>query len=142
MSKHIPPYPPYNYLVDLNTPGSPAQALGGFSKLAWFISGAAQRVQKIGDIHKDGDITMKRGIVDSLSMWDWIFAARTLNARREVTIVLQDVSRSAAQGYKLHNATLTRYTGLELGDEDLGELLIEELVLAHEGIEIIPLHKR
>jgi phage tail-like protein len=141
MPKRIPPYPPYNYLVHLHTPGSPPRALGGFSKLAWFISGAATSASKAGGIHQAGSITLKRGIVDSLNMWDWIFAANTVNARREVAIILQDVSHSAASGYKLHNTTLTRYTGLQLGDEEFSELLIEELVIAHEGIEIIPLQK-
>ena len=57
-------------------------------------------VRKVPGVHKVGDVTLKRGIVDSKSLWDWIKETRTERRRRQkksVTITLHDEAQTKVQ---------------------------------------------
>jgi phage tail-like protein len=59
-------------------------------------------VRKVPGIHKNSDITLKRGIINSKSLWDWIKQVRTtgVNAQKGVTVTLLDEARTPVQtGY-------------------------------------------
>jgi phage tail-like protein len=151
MSTRSVSYGSYNYLVQVTGAGSPESLLGGFSDVVLPRSGAADNVAgdasgnvtKIGGLHKVGDVTLKRGVVDAPGLSDWLNSARTVGVspRRDVTIILQNEAGNLVQGYKLQNARPIKYTGPALSGKGT-DIAIEELVLSPEGIEIIPSHKK
>jgi phage tail-like protein len=89
-------------------------------------------------MHTVGDVTLKRGLVDSTDLWAWITQARTVGvaAQRDVTITVRDEANNPVQIYKLFAVTPKGYTGPTLSGKGTGDLAIEELVLAPEGYEI------
>ncbi len=144
------PYPNYNYLVDLKSPGiKPDQPLGGFSDVAGLKTelhiaeyrdgnDAVPHVHKVPGMHTVGDVTLKRGVVNSSDYWNWVTDVRTngYSKHRDVTITLRDEANNAVEIYKLYNALPKGYTGPTLSGKGSGDLAIEELVLAVEGIEV------
>jgi phage tail-like protein len=145
----IAPLPAYNYLVDLSGPRDPSQPLGGFSDVSGLETDihiseyrdgneAEPHVRKFPGTHKVGDITLKRGVVNSTDLWQWITDTRTLGyaAQRDVVITLLDESGNPVQQWKLRAVVPMKYTGPTLAGKGGGEVAMEELVLAAEGYEI------
>ena len=101
---------------------------------------AEPHVRKIPGSHKVGDVTLKRGVVDSSDLWDWITAARTngVEAQRDVVITLLDEAGNPVQQWKLRAVVPMKYTGPTLAGKGGGEVAMEELVLSAEGYEIAP----
>jgi phage tail-like protein len=151
MPDRTAPLPAYNYLVDLNGPRDPSKLLGGFSDVSGLETDihiseyrdgneSAARVRKIPGSYKVGDITLKRGVVDSSDLWDWITETRTtgVDAQRDVVITLLDESGKPIQQWKLRNVVPMKYTGPTLAGKGGGEVAMEELVIAAEDYEISP----
>jgi phage tail-like protein len=149
MSNRTVPYPSYNYLVDLKGPRDPSKPLGGFSDVAGLKTelhiseyrdgnDLANYVHKFSGMHTTADVTLKRGVVDTSDLWDWISDARTngASAQRDVTITLRDEANNPVQIYKLYSVTPKGYMGPTLSGKGAGDVAIEELVLAPETIEI------
>ena len=149
MPNRTAPLPAYNYTVNLNGPRSPNKLLGGFSDVSGLETDihiseyrdgneAEPHVRKIPGSHKVGDVTLKRGVVDSSDLWDWITAARTtgVEAQRDVVITLLDEAGNPVQQWKLRAVVPMKYTGPTLAGKGGGEVAMEELVLAAEGYEI------
>src|SRR5689334_14686119 len=117
MTDRTAPLPAYNFLVDLGQGSrTPTKLLGGFSDVSGLETDihiseyrdgneAAPHVRKIPGSHKVGDITLKRGVVDSSDLWAWISAARTVGvaAQRNVVITLRDEAGKPVQQWKLTN---------------------------------------
>jgi phage tail-like protein len=149
MPDRTAPLPAYNYLVNLNGPRQPNQLLGGFSDVSGLETDIhiseyrdgnepEPHVRKIPGSHKVGDVTLKRGVVDSSDLWAWITAARTtgVKAQRDVVITLQDEAGKPVQQWKLRKVVPMKYTGPTLAGKGGGDVAMEELVLAAEGYEI------
>ena len=145
------PLPAYNYTVDLNGPRDPNKLLGGFSDVSGLETDihiseyrdgneAEPHVRKIPGSHKVGDVTLKRGVVDSSDLWAWISDARTngVDAQRDVVITLRDEAGNPVQQWKLRAVIPMKYTGPTLVGKGGGEVAMEELVLSAEGYEIAP----
>ena len=143
------PYPSYNYIVNLNGPRNPEQLLGGFSDVSGLTTEThiseyrdgnepESHVRKVPGSHKVGDVTLKRGIVDSSDLWDWIYQTQTTGvaAQRDVIIQLRDEAGIPVQQWKLRNVVPMKYTGPTLAGKGGGEVAMEELVLSAEGFEI------
>jgi phage tail-like protein len=151
MADRTAPYPSYNYIVNLNGPRDPDKLLGGFSDVSGLETDihiseyrdgneTEPHVRKIPGSHKVGDVTLKRGVVDSSDLWDWITDTRTngVDAQRDVIITLRDEAANPVQKYTLRNAVPMKYTGPMLAGKGGGEVAMEELVLSAEGFEIAP----
>ena len=149
MANRTAPYPSYNYIVNLNGPRDPDKLLGGFSDVSGLTSEihiseyrdgneTEAHVRKIPGSHKVGDITLKRGVVDSSDLWDWMDETRTTGilAQRDVVITLRDEASNPVQSWKLRNVVPMKYTGPTLAGKGGGEVAMEELVLSAEGLEI------
>jgi phage tail-like protein len=119
------------------------QVFGGFSEVAGrqiqitpaeYRAGqeAVNHPEKIQTIQKVSDVTLKRGLVDSSQLWSWIQAARTqgANAKRNVSITLQDESGQPVITWNLQKVVPIKYTGPNLAGKGGGDVAIEELVLA------------
>jgi phage tail-like protein len=151
MPDRTAPYPSYNYIVNLNGPRDPNKLLGGFSDVSGLETDVHiseyrdgnetnPHVRKIPGSHKVGDVTLKRGLVDSSDLWAWIVDTRTngVKAQRDVVITLRDEAANPVQKYTLRNAVPMKYTGPTLAGKGAGDVAMEELVLSAEGFEIAP----
>jgi phage tail-like protein len=149
MPNRTAPLPAYNYTVNLNGPRDPNKLLGGFSDVSGLETDIHiseyrdgnepdPHVRKIPGSHKVGDVTLKRGVVDSSDLWAWITAARTtgVKAQRDVVITLRDEAGNPVQQWKLRRVLPMKYTGPTLAGKGGGDVAMEELVLAAEGYEI------
>jgi len=130
------PYSSFSYLVNLSVQFGPANSLGGFQE----VSGLTH-VSKIAGTHKLGDVTLKRGVVNSSSLWNWITQARNAGSslRHDVVVTLRNEAGHPVQSWKLSNAKPVKYTGPTLGGKG-NDVAMEELVLSAEGFEIVPPH--
>jgi len=145
MAERTHPYGAFNFLVAID--GS--EALGGFSDvsglgteitIAEYRNGNEREnhVRKVPGIHKVGDVTLKRGIVNSKSMWDWITLTRNegVKGQKNVVVTLLDEARNAVQSWKLRGVVPMKYTGPTLAAKGGGDVAMEELVLSAEAVEI------
>jgi len=151
MADRTAPLPAYNYVVNLNGPRDPEKLLGGFSDVSGLETDihiseyrdgneSEPHVRKIPGSHKVGDVTLKRGVVDSSDLWEWIADTRTngVEAQRDVVITMRDEAGKPVQSWKLRNVVPMKYTGPTLAGKGGGEVAMEELVLSAEGYEIAP----
>ena len=148
MPDRTTPYPAFNFLVSLNGSVSPEEILGGFSdctglgteiKVAEYRNGNEKEnhVRKVPGTHTVADVTLKRGIVNSQDLWEWIDAIRRTGPRgkREVLVTLRDEGGADVQSWKLRGVTPLKYTGPALAAKGGGDVAMEELVLSIEGLE-------
>jgi phage tail-like protein len=94
--------------------------------------------RKITGTYKVPDVTLKRGVIGSLDLYQWLDLVRSgaQDALRTITIQLQSEDRSTvAQEWKLTNARPIKYTGPSLSGKGT-DVAVEELVLACERIEM------
>jgi phage tail-like protein len=136
------PYPAFNFLVDLGT-GEPAafsevSGLGLVIAYLEYRAGSDKRnhVRKMPGLHKVGDVTLKRGVVGSLDLFEWIRTVRDGGLdRRTVVITLLDEAHTPVMQWKLYNAWPKKLEGPAL-NASANEVAIESLTLTCEGIEI------
>jgi phage tail-like protein len=139
------PFPAFNFIVNIGT----GEAFGGFSDVSGLqteITVAEYRngneklnhVRKIQGVHKVGDVTLKRGVVNSSDMWSWIQDTRTKgpDAKREVSITMRDESGKPVQTWNLHSVIPLKYTGPTFAGKGGGDVAMEELVLSAEGLDL------
>ena len=143
------PYGAFNFTVNLNSPGvDPESELGGFSDASGLVTEAVvaeyrngnareNHVRKIPLMHKVGDVTLKRGVIDSNEFFSWIKQTREVGykAKRDVVITLKDETGAPVRKWKLQSVIPLKYTGPTLAGKG-GDMAMEELVLSAEGMEI------
>lgn len=84
-----------------------------------------------------GNVILRRGIIGSLNLYEWINQVRNGNAntRRTVTITLLSEDLSAVLTWKLLRAWPVKYSFGDLNAKGT-DVAIEELVLAYERLEM------
>ena len=145
MANRTTPYGAFNYLVNFDGD----ELLGGFAEVSGIgteITVAEYRngndkenhVRKLGGVHKVGDVTLKRGILNSKLLFDWITQARTQGpaAQKSVTITLLDESQAPVQAWVLRGVIPMKYSGPALAGKGGGDVAMEEIVLSAEGLEL------
>jgi phage tail-like protein len=92
---------------------------------------------KMPGITKTGNVTMKKGIFRSDNkFWDWFDQIKMNTIKRvPITISLLDEAGAATMVWTLANAWPTKITGTDL-KADSGEVVVETLEVAHEGLTI------
>jgi phage tail-like protein len=145
------PYGAFNFLVSLGGAqgdGAEGTIIGGFSDVSGLgvdVNYSEYRngndkvntTHKIPNTHKNGDVTLKRGVVGSTDLFDWLKGVRDGTADpRSVTITLLDEARNEVVIWNLTNAQVVKWTGPTLAAKGGGEVAMEEIVLNHEGIEM------
>ena len=142
------PYGAFNYLVKLGDTWDEIALLGGFSDvsgigtemtIAEYRNGNEPKnhVRKVAGTYKCGDVTCKRGIVNSKDLWTWIQDVRKFTpdaAQRNVTITMRDEAGTDIQSWKLRGVIPMKYTGPTLAAKGGGDVAMEELVLSAEEI--------
>lgn len=141
------PYSQFNFLVDLgNGTDSPQAGFQEVSGLGMEVTVAEYRAgnfkdnapMKITGLYKVPDITLKRGVMAALDLYQWLDEVRNgkQDQLRDVTISLMSEDRSGpVLTWKLTGARPTKYSGPGLNAKG-SEVAIEELVLACERIEL------
>ena len=92
---------------------------------------------KLPGLARYENVILRRGIIGSLSLYDWINQVRNgdANARRTVTITLLAEDLSAVLTWKLLRAWPVKYSFGDLNAKGT-DVAIEELVLAYERLEM------
>lgn len=144
------PYSAFNFVVALGGEqgdGSEGTIIGGFSDASGLgvdIQYSEYRngnekfntVRKVPGTNKLDDVTLKRGLVGSEDLYNWVKTVRDGTAdARAVTITLLDEARQPVTTWKLRNAQPKKWTGPTLAAKGGGDVAMEELSLVHEGIE-------
>jgi len=94
-------------------------------------------VRKLSGLTKFGNITLKRGITDSLDIWNWhkeILAGQIQSNRKQVIIVAQDEAGADKARFVVSEAWPMKYDPSDLNGKG-NEVFIELLELVNEGIE-------
>jgi phage tail-like protein len=142
------PYTQFNFLVDLgdgNTDGPQAgfQEISAISTevtVSEYRNGNAKEnsVVKITGLNKATDVTLKRGVIGSLNLYQWLNQIRNgdQSALRTVTIHLQNEDHTAVvQTWKLLRARIIKHTSGPFNAKGT-DVAMEELVLAYERLEM------
>ncbi len=82
------------------------------------------------------DITLKRGITSSLEIWQWrqlVNDGDIYAARKNCSIIMLDQAAQAVARWNFINVWPVRVSGPVVNSSS--ELMLEELVLVHEGME-------
>jgi len=145
MANRTTPYGAFNYLVNFDG----GEVFGGFSDVSGIgteVTVAEYRngndkenhVRKVAGIHKVSDVTLKRGILNSKTLFDWISQTRTQGpaAQRNVTITLLDETHTPVQTWVLRGVIPMKYTGPTLAGKGGGDVAMEEIALSAEAMEI------
>ncbi len=142
------PYVQFNFLVDLGT-GHTDGPQAGFqecSNIGMEVTVAEYRtgnmkensVQKITGINKATDVTMKRGVIGSLDLYQWLDQIRNgdQKAFRTVTVSLQNEDHTqVVQTWKLLRAKVIKHVSGPMNAKGT-DVAMEELTLAYERLQM------
>ena len=141
------PYVQFNFLVDLgdgNTDGPQAGFqecnIGMEVKVAEYRNGNEKEnsVRKITGLNKATDVTLKRGVIGSLNLYQWLKDIRNgnQNALRNVVIHLQNEDHTAIViTWKLMRARIIKHVSGPMNAKGT-DVAMEELTLAYERLEM------
>lgn len=141
------PYGAFNYRVEfgdvdgggpINAGFSDVSGLGNEVNYSEYRAGTfpVNTVSKIPNTFKIDEITLKRGLIGSTDIFEWIKAVREGQYQpRSVTIVMLDEARNEVLSLVLKNAQPKKWVGPTLAAKGGGEVAMEELHLVAEGIE-------
>jgi phage tail-like protein len=141
------PYTQFNFVVDLGDGGDGPH--GGFQEVSAISTEVAvteyrngnskeNSVIKITGLNKATDVTLKRGVIGALDLYQWLNDIRNGNqaALRTVTIQLQNEDHSqVVQTWKLLRARIIKHTSGPFNARG-NDVAIEEIVLAYERLEL------
>ncbi|WP_431051638.1 phage tail protein [Roseateles sp. L2-2] len=145
MANRTTPYGAFNFLVNFDG----GEVFGGFSDVSGlgteltvaeyrFGNDKENHVRKVAGVHKVSDVTLKRGILNSKTLFDWIAQARVSGpaAQKSVTVTLLDEAQKPVQSWVLRGVIPMKYTGPTLAGKGGGDVAIEEVVLSAEALEL------
>lgn len=148
MADRNTPYCAFNFLVNIDQGRDASSFLGGFSDVSGISNEMTvaeyrngneleNHVRKVPGVHKVADVTLKRGIINSKDLWDWVKDVRKNGplAQREVNITLRDEAGDDVQKWTLRGTVPLKYTGPTLAAKGGGDVAMEELVLSAEGLD-------
>ena len=142
------PYAQFNFLVDLGT-GSTEGPQAGFqecSEIGTAVDVIEYRngndrqnsVRKLTGLERPLDVTLRRGIIGSLDLYEWLDDIRNgeQGAVRTVRIFLQSEDHTAVvQTWLLRRARIVKHVSGPLNARGT-DVAMEELTLAYERLEM------
>ena len=142
------PYGEFNFLVDLGT-GDTEGPEAGFQEISAIGMEVAvveyrngndklNSVRKLTGLNKASDVTLKRGVIGSLNLYQWLNQIRNGDqaAARTVRIQLQNEDRTATvMTWILLRARIIKHASGPLNAKGT-DVAMEELTLAYERLEI------
>jgi phage tail-like protein len=143
------PYANFNYIVNLGgASGDGTTPVGGFSDVsgistevtyAEYRAGnhATNTTIKLPNTHKLGTLTLKRGVMGTTDLWDWLAQARDGQyVPRPITITLQDEQHKAVMHWQFTNAQPQKWTAPTLAGKGGTDVAMEEFVLVYEAMKV------
>jgi phage tail-like protein len=117
---------------------------GGFSEVTGFDASIdvmeyregdmVQTPYKIPGLKKYGNITLKKGLTDSLVMYEWLITGVDGPVdRKTITITSLDESEQPVASWQVINAWPVKYTAPDFNATS-SEVAIETVEIAHEGM--------
>jgi phage tail-like protein len=145
-TQRVNPYGAFNFIVtfDENPDATPFGGFSDVSGLGVEVSYSDYRngneqvnlVRKIPNTFKVDEVTLKRGLVGTTLLFDWLKRVRNGEYNpRTVTITLLNEARETVASFVLTKAQPKKWVGPTLAAKGGGEVAMEELHLVHEGIE-------
>lgn len=142
------PYAQFNFLVDLGT-GSTDGPQAGFqecSEIGMSVDVIEYRngnekensVRKLTGLARYPDVTLKRGIIGSLDLYQWLNDIRDGNeaAYRTVTVqLLNEDHTQVAQTWKLLRARIVKHVSGSFNAK-CSDVAMEELTVAYERLQM------
>ncbi len=134
------PYGAFNFMVNLGD-GQESALVGGFSDVSGLSrevnyseyrngNEAFNTVRKVANSYKSEDVTLKRGLVGSTALFDWLKKVGDgEHDPRLVTITLLDEARNSVSTWELRDAQPKKWTGPTLAAKGGGEVAMEEFSL-------------
>lgn len=141
MSAFSDPLQSFTFLVDANgLEGyfTSIDGLGSENEVAvgkYIVKGKEVQAKSPGRLTW-GDVTLKRGITDDLGFWDWrqmVVDGNVTGARKNCSITMLSRDGKPVVTWNLVNAWPSKVSALSISS-DSNDFTIEELTLAHEGI--------
>ena len=142
------PYVQFNFLVDLGsgTSDGPEAGFQEVSNIGMEVTVSEYRngnekensVRKITGLNKATDVTLKRGVIGSLNLYQWLNQIRNgdQNSLRTVIIQLQNEDHTAiVLTWKLLRARIIKHTSGPLNAKG-ADVAMEELQIAFERLEM------
>jgi phage tail-like protein len=141
------PYGQFNFLVDLGS-GETDGPRAGFrecSEIGLSVdvieyrngNEKANDLRKFTGLARYPDVTLRRGIIGSLDLYQWLDQIRNgdANAIRNVSIRLLNEDREVVQTWHLRHARIVKHVSGPLNAQGC-DVAIEELTLAYERLEL------
>src|SRR6478672_7216389 len=142
------PYVQFNFLVDLGT-GNTDGPEAGFQELSnigmevtvsEYRTGNSKEnsVRKITGLNKATDVTLKRGVIGSLNLYQWLNDIRNGNQMAERTVLVHLMNEdhtTVVQTWKLLRARIVKHVSGPFNAK-ASDVAMEELVLAYERLEL------
>jgi phage tail-like protein len=141
------PYGQFNFLVDLGTgTDGPEAGFQECSEIGMSVDVIEYRngnenenhVHKLTGLTRVSDVTLRRGIIGSLNLYQWIDQIRNGDpgSYRNVVIHLQNEDHTATvMSWKLFRARIVKHTSGPLNAKGT-DVAMEELTLAYERLEM------
>ena len=134
------PYLNGNFLVQIDgitsASFSEVSGLEADIEVIEYRSGDAKQaaVQKLPGLHKFTNITLKRGLVQDLSLWNWMQTVLNGTVQRaNVSIILLDRTENPVWRWNLTNAWPCKWSGPVLKAES-DEVALETLEICYENL--------
>lgn len=142
------PYAQFNFLIDLGT-GNTDGPEAGFqecSEIGMSVDVIEYRngnekdnaVRKLTGLAHMNDVTLRRGIIGSLNLYQWLDQIRNGDAAAYRTVLIHLMSEDHTQTvltWKLHRARIVKHTSGPLNAKGT-DVAMEELTLAYERLEL------
>ena len=142
MADRTSPYNNFNFIVefsdgDIGAGFSEVSGLGTEITVAEYRNGNDKLnvVTKIAGIYKATDVTLKRGVIDSERLFDWLKELQgggsESGGKRTLTVrLMDDANENPVQSWKLIDSFPTKYTAPSLTAKGGGDVAMEELSLS------------
>lgn len=93
-------------------------------------------LRKLSGLTKYGNITLKKGLTDSMDLYDWIKQIQqtgAVKARKNMSLILIDEEGNDKARWDIVEAWPTKYDVTDFNAKG-NEVLIESLEIVHEGV--------
>jgi phage tail-like protein len=141
------PYSAFNFQVVINGVSDDGQAVrGSFTEVSGleveiapieYRNGSEDiTVRKIPGLKKFTNITLKRGVVGDLALWNWIKSVLEGRVQRaDGSIMLLDENGQEVMRWNFRRAWPCKWSGPSLNAKT-NEIAIETLEICHEGLDV------
>jgi phage tail-like protein len=95
------------------------------------------RQRKLSGLNKYGNITLKKGLTDSMELHDWkksVEDTGAAKARKSISLILIDEEGTDKSRWDIQEAWPTKYSPSGFNAKN-NEVVIETLEIVHEGIQ-------